>query len=166
LREKRLLLDTTICIDLFNGDLLTTVIRLPYECALPDVIVAELVAPPGELFAQSGYAILSIQADRIPEFTTLRKKYPKPSTNDLFALVLSKTHSCILITGDSDLRNAAKSEGVSAHGLLWILDELVDRGILGSKDAATALEQILSGGSWLPKKDCEVRLKKWKTDKI
>jgi hypothetical protein len=28
-------------------------------------------------------------------------------------------------------------------------------------DAANALERIIADGSWLPKKECEARLKKW-----
>ena len=48
--KKRLFLDTTICIDLFNGRLLEKVLTLPYEFVLPDVIVAERdVVLPGRL---------------------------------------------------------------------------------------------------------------------
>jgi hypothetical protein len=44
----------------------------------------------------------------------------------LFALLLAKINSCALITGDDALRKAAKEEGVPVHGLLWILDRLVE----------------------------------------
>jgi hypothetical protein len=32
---------------------------------------------------------------------------------------------------------------------------------LTAKEAAGALKEILAQGSWLPKKECEARLKKW-----
>lgn len=55
LGKKRLVLDTTICIDLFNGQLLGKVTRLPYELLLPDVIVEELIDPSGNDLIEMGY---------------------------------------------------------------------------------------------------------------
>jgi len=163
LPKKKLILDTTVCIDFFKGQLLEKVTRLPYELVLPDVIVAELIDPPGELFIRSGFSILHLDENAIEEITVLRERYPKPSTNDLFALLLAKINSCELITGDDALRKAAKDKGVLVHGLLWILDRLIDYRILTPIEAAEALERILAEGSWLPKNECEARLKRWKS---
>ncbi len=160
--KKRLFLDTTICIDLFNGRLLEKVLTLPYEFVLPDVIVAELLDPPGEYLIQLGYSMQQIPAEAIGQFFSLREKYTKPSTNDLFALLMARIHTCALLTGDGDLREAARNEGVTVHGLLWILDRLVEYQMLTKADAAASLERIVASGSWLPKRDCEVRLKRWK----
>jgi hypothetical protein len=61
------------------------------------------------------------------------------------------------------LEKLPKNEGVSVHGLLWILDRLIDHKILTPIEAADALEKILSEGSWLPKNELEARLKRWKS---
>ena len=45
--------------------------------------------------------------------------------------------------------------------LLWVLDRLVDLHILTFLDAAASLEIILKKGSWLPRKECEARLRRW-----
>jgi predicted nucleic acid-binding protein len=163
LDKKRLVLDTTICIDLSNGQLLEKVTKLPYELSLPDVIVEELIDPPGNNLIQIGYEVLQINEEAIKKVTVLREQYLKPSTNDLFALLLAKLNSCPLVTGDDALRKAAKDEGVPVYGLLWILDNLIGYDILKPREAADALEKILAEGSWLPKKECEARLKKWRT---
>jgi len=163
LPKKKLILDTTICIDLFNGQLLGKATRLPYELVLPDVIVHELISPPGELFIQSGFSTLQVREDFIEQIIVLRKHYSKPSTNDLFALLLAKINSCPLITGDDALRKAANAEGVRVYGLLWFLDRLIDQKILPKNEAADALEKVLAQGSWLPKKECEARFKKWRS---
>jgi predicted nucleic acid-binding protein len=156
-------LDTTICIDLFNGQLLGKVTKLPYELLLPDVIVEELIDPPGNDLIEMGYEVLQINEEAIKKITLLRERYLKPSTNDLFALLLARLNSCALVTGDDALRKAAKKEGVPVYGLLWILDNLIDSNIIEPHDAADALEKILAEGSWLPKKECEARLRKWKS---
>jgi predicted nucleic acid-binding protein len=75
--------------------------------------------------------------------------------------LLAKINSCPLITGDDALRKTANEEGVPVNGLLWFLDRLVEHKILIAKEAAGALKKILAQGSWLPKKECEARLKKW-----
>jgi predicted nucleic acid-binding protein len=161
LPRRKLILDTTICIDLFHGELLDNATRLPYELALPDVIFHELISPPGEMFLQAGFSEIHLSGEYTEQIILLRNRYPKPSTNDLFALLLAKIHSCPLITGDDTLRKAANEEGVPVYGLLWLLDTLVDQAILTTEEASDSLRKMLAGGSWLPKKECEARLKKW-----
>jgi len=161
LPKKKLILDTTICIDLFHAQILGKAIRLPYELVLPDVIVHELINPPGELFIQSGFSTLQLGEDIIDQIILLREHYSKPSTNDLFALLLAKINTCPLITGDDALRKAANEEGVTVYGLLWFLDRLVEQKILTTKEAVDALKKVLAQGSWLPKKECEAHFKKW-----
>ncbi len=161
--KKRLILDTTICIDLFNGKLLEKVLKLPYEFVLPDVIMAELLDPPGEYVIQIGYSMQDLPTETIGQFLALREKYTKPSTNDLFALLIARINACALLTSDGDLREAARNEGLNVHGLLWILDRLIEHQMLTKADAAASLERIMASGSWLPKRECEVRLKRWKS---
>ena len=142
MQKKSIVLDTTICIDLFNGQLLEKVTNLPYELVLPDVIVEELIDPPGEYLMQIGYKKLQLDEETIGQVIALRERYSKPSTNDLFALLLAKMNSCEILTGDNDLRKAAKEEGVTVHGIFWILDNLVEYKVLKSEEAADALERI------------------------
>jgi len=162
LPKEKLVLDTTICIDLFNGGLIEKALQLPYDLVLPDVIVEELIHPPGGHLVKSGYSVLSLDEEGVQQVLLLRERYRKPSTNDLFALVLAKLKSYPLVTGDDSLRRAAKEEGLQVHGLLWVLDRLVDFHILSFVDAAASLEIILEEGSWLPRKECEARLKRWR----
>jgi predicted nucleic acid-binding protein len=162
LPKKKLILDTTVCIDLFNGGLLESSLQLPYDLVLPDVIVEELINPPGGELVKIGYSVLPLRDEGVEQVLALRERHRKPSTNDLFAIVLAKLNSCPLVTGDESLRRAAKDEGLQVHGLLWVLDRLVDHHILSSLEAAASLEIILEKGSWLPKKECEARFKKWR----
>jgi len=158
---NKLILDTSVCIDLYRGGLLETVLKLPYALILPDVIIAELIEPPGESLLPLGFRKESLAGDDIQDIIELRNRYPKPSTNDLFALFLARRNSCPIITGDAALRDAARQEGISVNGLLWLLDDLIKHGILTARQAAVALERVLEEGSWLPRKEYEIRLKKW-----
>lgn len=159
---KKLILDTSICIDLYNGNLLKVVLQLPYEFVLPDVIIAELKEPPGEFLLKIGFLKESLPGNEIQNVIALRARYSGPSTNDLFALLLAKRNSCPLITGDNALRKASVQEGIATHGLLWLMDEMFEYSFLTGRAAVNTLENIIRAGSYLPKKDCEERFKKWK----
>lgn len=65
MNKKKLILDTTICIDLSNGQLLEKVIKLPNELVLPDVIIEELIKPPGKNLIEIGYMVLSLDEEGI-----------------------------------------------------------------------------------------------------
>jgi predicted nucleic acid-binding protein len=159
---SKLILDTSICIDLYYGNLLKAVLQLPHEFVLPDVIIAELIAPAGDLLLKLGFTAEGTSGEETKNIFALRNEYAAPSLNDLFALLLAKSNDCYLITGDNALRNAAKQEGVATHGLLWLLDAMVERKIITQAEAAHALERIIAEGSWLPKKECEARINKWR----
>lgn len=159
---KKLILDSSICIDLHHGKLLKAVLQLQCKVALPDVIIAELDEPAGDLLLKIGFMAEGTSGEETKEIITLRNKYASPSTNDLIALYLAKHNACYLITGDNTLRNAAKREGVTAHGLLWLMDTLIEKENITKSKALEALENIIDAGSWLPKRECEERFKKWR----
>jgi predicted nucleic acid-binding protein len=71
---------------------------------------------------------------------------------DHSALALALQERCPLLTGDKDLRVAAKKEGVEVHGTLWIIEELLNQKIL---------KQSQAKGSRLPWGDVEKLLNRW-----
>ena len=158
---KSCILDTSVCVDLHHGGLLESVLQLGFTFVLPDVIIAELTDPEGTLFVNLGYESMPLTGVEVARITVYQAKYPKLSVKDIFALLCSMKVSGILLTGDSDLRDAGRNEKLEVHGVLWILDQLVDSEIMASKEAKLALEQMLVNKARLPKSDCEIRLAKW-----
>ena len=58
---------------------------------------------------------------------------------DHSALALAMQEKCPLLTGDKDLRTAAKSEGVEVHGTVWIIEELLNQKLIKQAKLGTAL---------------------------
>ncbi len=80
------------------------------------------------------------------------------SMEDASVLLLSLRREAILISGDALLRRHAESLGVEVHGILWVLETLIDRGSIGPRVAANRLERLLEKGvSRLPKEECKKR---------
>ncbi len=63
------------------------------------------------------------------------------------------------------LRNQANLRMVEVHGTLWIMDKLVESGLLAKKVAAQRLQNLLlqtgKEQRYLPKSDCQARIMRW-----
>ncbi len=93
----------------------------------------------------------------------LATKYIRVSRIDLFALVQAKDEEAVLLTDDKELRRAAENEGVRVHGTLWVLDQMVERGLVNRAQAAKTLEQMRVKNRYLPGAEVEKRLRQWKS---
>lgn len=153
--------DTNIWIDLHRGKLIPYAFRLPFLFTAPDVVISELKEPEGRDLVSLGLRKEELTSDEVRQVIELASRYRAPSRVDLFALVLAKARSGVLLTGDRHLRKAAEGEKVPVHGILWFLDQLVNRHIVTPPQAAQALRKMLEKGSRLPRAECERRLKYW-----
>jgi len=162
---RKCILDSSICIDLFHGGLVEVSLQLPYTFVIPDVVLSEELNETQRIeFTGTGYGVESLSSEGVSEVLALVPKYVRPSRIDLFALVCTKKCEGILLSGDKSLRKAAEEEKVEVHGLLWVLDGLIDRKLLLPMEARAALIKMLEHGARLPKDDCDNRLKQWKTE--
>jgi len=136
--------------------------QLPYDIGCPDVlIVRELRSLDVQGLVEKGLLILELEEDGVTEVLKLAARYERPSRVDLFALVLCKRRGCTLVTGDGPLREAADKEGVTVHGLLWLLDRMVEHAVLCPSMAYAALQTMLDKGARLPRKEVDLRLTRW-----
>ncbi len=154
--------DASVLIDLYHGCVLKVALR-QFRFLVPDVIVVEeLISPRGEDLVRWGcIQKVPFSAQEVQEVFVLRRRYPGPSTPDLFALLLAQSRNLILLTGDGHLRRAASQEGVEVHGVLWVLDRLVETQALSPTRAILALQRMLSLGARLPQQACRERFVRW-----
>jgi predicted nucleic acid-binding protein len=154
--------DTSVLVDLHVGRLLMPVFRLPLFLMAPDVLIAELQGPDGDLLLDYGLTRIELSGSDVQEVYRLASLYRSPSVNDLFALVAAKAMGALLMTGDRNLREAAEQEDVPMHGTLWLLDEMVRLAVIPPLVAAQALERMLEKGSRLPWDECQTRFRQWR----
>ena len=158
-----LISDTSVIIDLQNSGLIPAFFRLPYLIAASDFTKqTEVLLPGWDYLTSLGLTFISLDSSSVLELTHLKEKHPHPSLPDLSAYLIARIEGGILLTGDKELRKLAISTGVSVHGVLWVLDEMVLHSILDPFNAAKGLKEMLAKGARLPQKDCEHRLRKWK----
>jgi len=156
-----LVTDTNIWVDLENGGILADVFGLPYQFLIPDFAILELIYPSWETLHGLGLEDNELTAEQVIELAHLRQLHKSLSITDLAAFLLAKTLKAILLTGDWRLNELAIVNGLTAHGVLWVLDDMLHCQALTPGQAATALRRMLDQGARLPEEECNRRLSSW-----
>ena len=155
--------DTSIIIDLERGDLLSEAFAMPYEFVVPDLLYQrELADDVGARLVKLGLTIAELSGDQVAIAQRFVRVQRKISLPDAFALALAKTHSCVLLTGDQILRELAGVEGVICHGMLWVLDQMLDHSSASAERLFHSLTRIAAHPRCrLPKNEVGIRRKAW-----
>jgi len=146
-----LISDANIFIDMEEAELTDTLFQLPDEFAVPDILYEEELSEQHSDLLDKGLHIKSMSGNIVMEAYNLRQKYNKPGQNDLNALAaLAKSEGCPLLTGNGDLRKAAKAEKINVMGTLWIIQRMFEERLLTKQQAAEAYEKMREGRRRLP----------------
>ncbi|MDY6895021.1 MAG: type II toxin-antitoxin system VapC family toxin [Thermotogota bacterium] len=159
-----LITDTNIWIDLQNGEVLSLIFELPYKSITTDFAVDEMEIPPWEFLKSLGLEAYGLSSDQITDIYVMNQNYPPVSTTDLSCMVLARDLSAILLSGDKPLRTLAETQAIEVHGVLWVLDALVDHQIITQSQACLSLKRMLAHNARLPERSCNKRFKKWRSD--
>ena len=142
--------DASVLIDIEQSDLTSAMFTLPYQFAVPDILFAEELVERHARLLQFGLKIKPMSSELIAEAYILHQKYPKPSVNDLLALILAKHENSQLLTGDKALREVAKIFDVEVHGTIWLVQQLIQYEKITIEDAQIAFQHMKDSGSRLP----------------
>ena len=153
--------DANILTDIADGNLTPVIFQLPYEITVPDILFELELRERHSYLLEAGLKVKSLIAESVKKTEFLSSKYARPSLMDHSALALALQEKCPLLSGDKDLRVAAKNEGVEVHGTLWIMEELLNHKIIEQVQARGSFDSMKIKGSRLPWGDVEKLLNKW-----
>jgi len=165
--------DANVFIDLESMGILDLWFQLGHETITSSYVVMELEE------GKHLNALACIRAGQVREeeitpeemedrFQTLWSELEESglSITDVSVLYLAMREDAMVISGDRRLRVEAGVRSVEIHGTLWILDQLVEAGILVASVAADRLEALISlTGSerrFLPLTECGERIRLWR----
>src|SRR5690606_3227487 len=105
-----------------------------------DIVFREVKSFDRTVLTDLGLTVVTLRPQQLAAIPPLSSLYPRASRRDLSALVvahdLDAAGGATLVTGDGALRKAAETEGVPVHGTLWLLDRMVDGGLVTASHAA------------------------------
>ena len=156
--------DTNVWID-FN---LVARLEMPFrlECTyimFEEAIEDEIRSPIGlkEELLKLGLEGVTITTDEYYYADALGEKYPRLSAYDRIALSIAKERSISLLTGDMELRKAAKKEDVLVLGTIGLLDRLMAEKRISNEEYTGCIKDFIQkngDGIRLPEDELRRRL--------
>ena len=162
--------DTNIFIDLLETSLLEKLFHLPWEIHTTDFILNEIKEAHQKKHMNTirSHYKLTVKRFEIDELNTLidfyeeQKSKSNISLQDCSVWTYSKANGYVLMTGDGNLRKAAKADGIEVHGILYIFDQFVEHQLLTPAEAANKLEELKMLNQRLPMQELDKRILQWR----
>ncbi len=135
--------DASCLIDLRKGGLLGVLGHLPYRLIIPlPVRASEVLDFSHQQWRQlddHGLITHDLTPAEVARALRFKQRHRALSANDCFCLVTALANRGILLTGDALLRRVAAENGLSVHGVLWVIDELAAAGACTTSQLVDAL---------------------------
>jgi predicted nucleic acid-binding protein len=142
---KRIVVSDSSClIDLRKVELLDSLVRLPYELLIPNTLFEEellkFTTSQKSTLLKGGLQVVDIPGEGVVRAIEVTRQVPRLSIHDGFAFVLAEHHQgCILLSGDGALRRFAADRAIEVRGVLWVIDELHQHGVMAANGLLKAL---------------------------
>ena len=168
MKQKIVISDTNIFIDLVDANLIDEFFKLPFEIHTTTFILKELLKADDRESVQKHVDAGDLHSfsfegkDFMDLLTMYNNAGSNLSVNDCSVWLLASKKEGALLTGDRNLRNKAKQSGIEVHGLFYVLDKLVECGIISTTKAHAALVVLKANNNRLPRTEIEKRLEMWK----
>lgn len=155
--------DTSVLIDLERCDLLRSAFALGAELVVPDLLYErELRDHGGAELLSLGLRVESLSSEGVEQAQTYIRRDNRLSVPDCFALSLAQRNSWVLLSGDGPLRELSKSEGVTCHGVLWLLDQMEQESAATPAQLCDGLQRLVAHPRCrLPKTEVTLRLERY-----
>ena len=157
--------DANIIIDLIDCGIFELFFSLELEVVTTSLVLDEITEGPQKEACRTAISKGPLQIVEISTIDYLRLQsldLPGLSVPDRSVLeVAERTRGASLLTGDGKLRRTAESCNVDVRGILWVFDQLVEKGLLSHAHAHAILTGLRERNPRLPQKEIEKRLRAW-----
>lgn len=158
--------DANILFDLFDIDLFEAFLGLDLDIHIFPFVMDE-IEEPDQKERVTDYERIFVEyfnSDDIEEIQSIDQVYRGLSFEDCSILLMRQKQEAVILTGDGLLRRTAEKLGYEVHGIIWVLDRLIEKGLLTCSIARDKLMELMAINKRLPKTLCEKRLTTWEND--
>lgn len=152
---KLLVTDTNVFFDVISIDALPEFFALDYEICTTDFVVKEILESNQkeqiESFIRSKkLTVFKLTDLEIEDVRVFRTNRSFKGITDKTVLWKSFQLKCLLLTGDKKLRNEALDLLLEVHGTIWIINSLIDQGIVSKAGGIEFFEKLILINNSLP----------------
>lgn len=158
--------DTSLFIGIDSMEMLEDLFGIPISVHTTDMVISELEqtcchSKIDTLLRKGRLFVDTINENQMPDVLAMRHR--TISIVDCSVLFTAKENGWLLLSGDKLVRNLAASNGIRAYDQLYIMDELVSRGLIQAAFAADLLEKLCANSSQSLSRSSDVmeRINKW-----
>lgn len=161
--------DTNVFIDLHYVSLLDAFFHLPWDIHTPDYVIEEIKDTEQRTaimeFANTDMLTVDTQSPddfiRLAQLINSQNGVSNLSATDCAVWMLAEKLQCPLLTGDAKLRAKAHASNIEVHGILCVLNQLVNHMIIKPEMAAQRLKRLFNKNQRLPEEEILKRVEKW-----
>lgn len=157
--------DANVLIFLSRLDLMGSFAGMDFEIHTTDFIVDEYYKgrkKDKELKNIDGYiksGRLTIHEYGYDELMEIYKQKKGLSPSDCSVFKLSSDLDAVLLTGDKTLKLFAEKSAIEVHGIIWLIDEMLEHGVIGKIEYRKKLAELKGLSRRLPVEEIDRRLK-------
>ncbi len=158
--------DACIFFDLIDLRLLSNFYQLPLTVITTPQVLAEITEDAQleevNIYLKSG----QLQIDTIGQqdaIHTIFESNSRLSFTDASILETALRRNAAVLSSDNSLRKESSRQGLTVHGLLWVLEELYKQGFIELDGLLSKLEEYSKINVWAPKAEIAILIKKYKT---
>ncbi len=156
--------DANIFIDLLALELIDPFLVQDIEIWTTQEVLLELYPHDAELIISYDSIHVQNELDIIHTDKRQFSRHFSVADKSLLRLV-STLKTAILLSGEKRMRSWCKRHNIETHGIIWVLQVLINNSDLSSEQAAFKLKELLIINKWLPMKICLDQIEKWTNEK-
>lgn len=156
----RLIVDSSVFIDLAVAGILTRLFRLEDRILTTDIIFDRELAARRSDFPQHGLEVVEMEPDDVIATSQRMREFPGTSFPDQSVLTLAVRQGGVVLANDRLLREAARATSLEIHGTLWVVERMIRARQMSVADATVAYARMEEAGSRLPFGQAHERLRR------
>lgn len=155
--------DANIFIDLIHIGFVEHLFKIGFEIHTCAEVLEELnEKQQGILLSFSETGLLTIHTLSEEDQKKLALPMPKSLSNtDVTVILLATKIEAVILSGDNVLRKYSEKQEIEVHGVLWLFDQFIEKGLITHGASRKQLEKLIQYNDRLPKDECDQRLKLW-----
>lgn len=158
-KKEIVIKDACILFDLVDLNLLEDFFQLELNAFTTPQVIGEITNEQQraeiEKYIENGKLQIDTEG-AIDDISSLNDQYPGLSFADSSVLELAIRINAVIYSSDGALRKATIKKGLVVRGVLWVIQNLYEKGFLEKQVAMDKLKQYEEINNWAPKKEIEI----------
>lgn len=118
-------------IDLEQGDLIQSMLKLPFRLVVADVLYEqEIKNPLGDYWMTQGLCVETLNHHEVAQATKYEQLNSRVSLLEIFSLILAKKSKSGLLTTNSNLHILAREEHIDCYNFSWLIEQMLNEGVI------------------------------------